>query len=280
MTEAYPTCHHTFNPRRMLTPDESVDDYMEVTAAEQAKLEAADARWVRPEQAFIDIAVAAGLTWNESTGYFEYGVKPYRICDIGQAEALEMLQWRSVGGSAVGMGSLSARCTLSALSYSGYHVLTATRFLCYYNPKIEVLNLGTNLKATIQTSPSTTVFQSDIVNCPKLRAVVGHLYCVFTNNTKFDRLPMLEWLTWSPHAGVNVSVPDSPLLRLDALQQTIKSADTSMSTTTKECIYTVHPDVYAKLAGTDTALSADATAAWQQVMADAAAKNIIFATTN
>ena len=47
---------------------------------------------------------------------------------------------------------------------------------------------------------------------------------------------------------------------------------------------TVHPDVYAKLTGDTTnaaaaALAADVLTQWQQVLADAMAKNISFATT-
>ena len=53
---------------------------------------------------------------------------------------------------------------------------------------------------------------------------------------------------------------------------------------TTEITVTVHPDVYAKLTGDTTnaaaaALTADELARWQEVLAEAAEKQITFATT-
>ena len=77
----------------------------------------------------------------------------------------------------------------------------------------------------------------------------------------------------------NALLPDSSHLSLASMQYLVENA-----TNTKTITVTVHPDVYAKLAGDTTnaaaaALTADVLAQWQQVLADAMAKNISFATT-
>lgn len=77
----------------------------------------------------------------------------------------------------------------------------------------------------------------------------------------------------------NISFVSCPLLSLDSIRYMVtNSANTSAIT------ITVHPDVYAKLTGDTTnaaaaALPSDVLAQWQQVLADAMAKNISFATT-
>lgn len=81
------------------------------------------------------------------------------------------------------------------------------------------------------------------------------------------------------YVGINISLEDSPLISLQSLQNSIA---TSVYTESANTI-TVHPDVYAKLTGDTTndaaaALTEEEAAAWQQIVVDAAAKNISFAT--
>ena len=77
---------------------------------------------------------------------------------------------------------------------------------------------------------------------------------------------------------VDISFADSPLLSLASLQYLVaNAANTAVITVT------VHKDVYAKLTGDTTneaagVLTEEEEAAWQQVLADAVEKNIIFAT--
>lgn len=70
VTQSYPTNYHQFWTRKMLGPDDNIDNYMEVTAAKRKLLEAADVAYVRPPDSFILEATAVGIAWNESTGYF------------------------------------------------------------------------------------------------------------------------------------------------------------------------------------------------------------------
>ena len=118
-------------------------------------------------------------------------------------------------------------------------------------------------------------------SCPNLRRIEC-AYLQIDSATMplqqmFEGCPKLEWVPIRMYVRRDISFADSPLLSLEMWQYLLKWANTD---TAKQATITVHPEVYAKLAGTDTALSAEDAAAWQQVMADAAAKNIIFATTN
>ena len=77
----------------------------------------------------------------------------------------------------------------------------------------------------------------------------------------------------------NISFVSCPLLSFDSLRYMVANAANTAAIT-----ITVHPDVYAKLTGDTTnaaaaALPSDVLAQWQQVLADAMAKNISFATT-
>lgn len=76
----------------------------------------------------------------------------------------------------------------------------------------------------------------------------------------------------------DISFAYSPRLLLDSISYMVTNA-----ANTKAITVTLHPDVYAKLTGDTSnaaaaALDADELAQWQQVCADAAAKNISFAT--
>ena len=95
MTQAKATHFHGFWTRKILAPSESVSDFREVTAAEKAKIEAADAAWERPPQSFIDLfnnreALGGAMPcegYNEETGYFELN----HIKDIDYDEAVAIL---------------------------------------------------------------------------------------------------------------------------------------------------------------------------------------------
>lgn len=100
--------------------------------------------------------------------------------------------------------------------------------------------------------------------CSKLRRIIGNLE--ITNDTRsFNNCPALEEVSFY-HITKNASFADSPLLSLASLQYLVTNAANTSAIT-----ITVHADVYAKL--TD-----EANTEWHQVLIDAAAKNITFAT--
>lgn len=100
-----------------------------------------------------------------------------------------------------------------------------------------------------------------------------------SNNTAgmFDLCAKLQNLTAS-FLHCDISLKDSPLLTRESIVYLVQYASNTAPITV-----TVHPDVYAKLTGDTTnaaaaALSTEEAAQWQQVVTDAAAKNISFAT--
>lgn len=78
----------------------------------------------------------------------------------------------------------------------------------------------------------------------------------------------------------NISFEHSPLLALESVRYLV---DNRLASQTLPITITVHPDVYAKLTGDTTneaaaALTEEELAQWNQVLINAAAKNITFAT--
>ncbi len=94
LTESYPTNFHTFVTKKILVGDDAQDNYKEVTLAEKTKLEDADAKWTEPPKEFIEKWIKYGYVknvhysgYNEHTGYFSLN----GIEDIGYEEADRIL---------------------------------------------------------------------------------------------------------------------------------------------------------------------------------------------
>lgn len=100
---------------------------------------------------------------------------------------------------------------------------------------------------------------------PKLKKIVGTLRIGALEGNNFDQLPLLEEMELDG-LKTNLFLGSSPLLSLHSFQYMITNA-----ANTSPITITVHPDVYAKL--TD-----EANTGWHQVLVDAAARNITFAT--
>lgn len=115
-------------------------------------------------------------------------------------------------------------------------------------------------------------------NCTNLRKVYGlsHLHTNIDSSI-FYGCSKLEYVGIT-NLKSSLNLMCSPLLCAESLRFIVtKAANTSAIT------ITVHADVYAKLTGDTTneaaaALTPEELAQWQQVLTDAAAKNIIFAT--
>lgn len=173
--------------------------------------------------------------------------------------------------------NLSIRTNLPPLLRGGdwgnggyYDANTST--LCAACSEIEVLNLSVRLGnggLVIGNRPNTTT----IGDCPKLRKIIGRIDLGTVNNPKaswgkqpFYNLPeLVEANIYMLGASIDLST--CPKLSLASYQYCIQCGRNMTSPIT----ITVHPDVYAKL--TD-----EANTEWHQVLIDAAAKNITFAT--
>ena len=119
-------------------------------------------------------------------------------------------------------------------------------------------------------------------NCTLLRRI--NVYSI-NNNTQGQNLDSwtgcskLEDISFSAIYRRSFSLKDSPLLSLATMQQIASK----IAAEGEPFTVTVHPDVYAKLIGDTTneaaaALTPEELAQWQQVLTDAVAKNISFAT--
>ncbi len=140
---------------------------------------------------------------------------------------------------------------------------------------IEAANL---LAVTI--SSGTGWARNTFRNCRKLEIINGNMLLGYADSAKetFTNCAALREVRFSIR-GCSVDIHWSPLLSYDSVAYI---ASRSMEQTSPQTI-TVHGDVYAKLTGDTTnaaaaALSPEELAQWQQVLTDAVAKNISFAT--
>lgn len=222
-----------------------------------AAIEAASRQWL------IDQAVAAGATYNTSTGKFSYGPTGYVISDIGDDEMLRMLQCRVVGDGIGGaFNNANIRINLCPMVEYKNNELLPWRQLCTNNNTIQVLRTSMyfNRQFTLASSKA-------ISDCSALRYIEGCFIASLPQHN-FTGLPALEYIWMVIRNGACINLKDSPNLTLECLQNIPSWATKSSATAT----VTVHPTVYAKL--TDTTNTQ-----WHKVLTDALAKNITFATT-
>ena len=127
---------------------------------------------------------------------------------------------------------------------------------------------------TVPVSSLTNTFN----NCTALEEIYGKMHV--TDNMSgavfYGCSNLREITLWSQTA--NFSVADSPLLSLASFQYMLTRTNNNTAIT-----ITVHPDCYAKMTGDTTnaaaaALTEEEAAQWQQLLTDAVAKNITFAT--
>ena len=166
------------------------------------------------------------------------------------------------------------RTVLSPIHTQYVETLDLTRFVCQCQ-NVEILNISTNTAQPFYIGPCDDAFK----NCLSLREV--HPSLIFTklssygqNAIPFRGCSSLEHLF--AEFRVDAYLQDCPKLSLASVEYIASHSSAGVTVT-------VHPDVYAKLTGDTTnaaaaALSADELAQWQEVLGQAVAKNISFAT--
>lgn len=270
ITQSAPTNFHTFHTRLQLTPGTSASDWREVTAAERAKIEAADAKWVRPPQSFIDrwnelcnfnvnlspwgIKETIGRVgkYNESTGYCELN----GITNIDYTEALRIRSYwigRKIPDPK-GLYYQMPERTLLPLNFSNGSAVSA-----YW-----LFNSCNNLEeVTILLAPSSDI-RGIFSNCKKLRKINGIIYPysetelggAFINCYELEEVRVFNLCR-------NISFADSPKLSLESISYMINKS--FFGKQPSPITITLHPEAYARL--TD------------ELIAAAAEKQITFATT-
>lgn len=276
LTESYPTNFHHRYTRKILTANESISDFKEVTAQEWEAIQAADARYERPSQWLID-------TFNlDRNGAFveERGMFRLHGLWLTPQEAYDTAVYgNKVTGNADFQGYSSSRLIRTNLTPvnagSGLYCRTYEGlFTNQSNLEVAVLTSLDNLNGTRWNMPGivTTGLMWNMFNgCTKLHTIIGYIYMVYAGNSTtnaFSGCVNLENVIFN-RIRSNLDLRDCGKLSLESLRQSIKYADNNTAPSAVQI--TVHPDVYAKL--TD-----ETNADWNQVLLDAAAKNIVFTT--
>ncbi len=265
ITQSYPTNFHQFYRRKMLTADEKIEDFREVTDAEKTALETADAQWEEPERLFINqwnaLCETYG-TYNEETGFFELN----GLTDIAYEEALLIYKksviYSSTYKSLYAHKSLHMRTLLPIITFGSNEDLDAMFQYSYKLVTIRLISGYTSLSIKLST------FQSIFYNCFDLREVYG----IFDVST-YKHTEIKPCVGCKSLEGIyifnlknDLNIADSPLLRIDCLEYIINNA-----INTSPITITVHPDIFAKITDEENA-------EWHPLLALAQEKNITFAT--
>ena len=245
ITQAAPTNFHQFWKQKILTGTETPEDFRGVTDKEKAALEQSDAKWEKPSEDFIAQMAALGVTWNADTGFFELNT----LVDIGYREMINIYQQS--------LPYISRRL-MKGNAYNSYNMTSVRTFLpmslhmatldIAYNRALEVL------KFTTCFGPEFNWYWNNA-----LRKIIGAITAI--GNLNLNPLPALEEVTVKLiNTTKTVSLQGSPNLSLASLQYMVDNANGVISATV-----TLHPDAYARLT--------------EELIAAAAEKNIVFATT-
>lgn len=239
--------------------DLSISAFNELSLTDMAK-----------KRLFIDMwNKAAGFygTYNAETGCFELN----GLTDITYDEAMNIFRTGIQHNSLPDINSMysymNIRTNLHLFNYNLLNIKIHSLFSHCQN--LEVANVG------LIASNAYGAFR----DCPKLKKILGPLSLQYkpVNDYMFLNCMALEEVQIQ-YLRTNISFSDSPLLSLISLKYMVQWGGTTSPIT-----ITVHPDVYAKLTGDATnevagALTAEELAQWQQLVTDAAAKQISFAT--
>lgn len=243
ITQSAPTNFHHFWRQKILGPDESIDDFREVSETEKRQLLDSDAKWIEPSEEFILHWKRKGgpkhlSDYNKETGY----LKLYDIDDISLSEAM-MIDMVSVTPY-VARGDMKAayapingelvRLRPRALFPIGLRMAMCENMF-YRNYFIQVLGFdGPHGIATV--SGGDNMFS----NCTSLRRIEGMLQIIKGDDTFYGCLSLEEVRLRS--LAIDVSFEYSPKLSIASIQYMIENrSDTNQIT------ITLHPEAYARV---------------------------------
>ena len=258
ITQSAPTNFHRFWPRKILAEGETADDYREVTPAEKASIEAADAKWVEPSEELLAETATAGIAYNPKTGYFELNT----LTDITTEQIRLILLYiqrppYNVFASNHSRNLLRTNLWLaSGQSTSDEPVSLKQIFLGW--SAAEVINLNNGL--TEETYSTRINGTGTFKNCTKLIRILGPFRFypapdaqAFLNCTQLRSFPLRD-------VAYDIDLHYSPNIDLDTLIYMVTYAINKSPIT-----ITLHPDAHARLT--------------EELIAQAAEKQITFATT-
>lgn len=291
MTEAFPTNFHSFLTRKILTTAEEAAQWMEVSATEKAKLEAADAAWVHPEQAVIDMwnrrCVVRGVRYgqyNEKTGFGELNglkdITAQQMIDIMQVPNLHFAGETSQVNLSACQG-LRVRTIVPPYMDSTAKIygnqlfklsdsLEVIRFHSYYTFYESLID-----SRSIQVTNSRQMFLGcyalkrveTVLEMPPSDGVSVHFYNSGVSNLEYARIKGI--------VQPLMLFGGTPRVGIDSLRFAVDNA-----VNTADIYIAVHADVYAALQGTAPAypFNGGSREEWIQLLADAAERRISFST--
>lgn len=290
-TQAKPTNFHQFWAQKVLLENETVADFKEVTAAERAAIETADAEWTRPPQSFIDAWNNACVDprtkravgqYNESTGYFELN----GLTDITYQQAMDIYRYTSdafFGNVTTGSNNTYGYAKFRTnLPPNGVAHALEIYAMFYHNERLEVVRLPQYYSDGVHLHART---RGAFYCCYKLKEIINvmlapqHVSDAYTWSDTFWKCPELETV-WIKNLYGNISFPHSSLISSDSISFLVENRTTAHNDV---ITVTVHADTFAKLTGdtTNPAVTAHTPAElaqWQQILTAATAKNISFTT--
>ena len=256
ITQSTPTNFHQFYTQKILTPNENIEDYREVTASERTALEKSDAAWEEPPQGFIDECETAGAVYNRSTGFFELnGLTDLTYKSMRAVMHHSVVRANSVKGlyAHKSIPSSVCRTLLTTITFGHREDYSAMYQFC---SGLETIRIECGYGKDVAVSVSNLYYFCG--GCYSLREVYG-VFSLQTANaqTPTDGTPNLEgFYIKNLHGDLKM---DAPKWRLDCIEYAVANA-----TNTGSITITLHPAAYARL--TD------------ELIAAAAEKNITFAT--
>lgn len=224
-----------------------------------------DANWKRCRTPLTPLFENAGAKFNDETGYYEMN----ELKDLTEYDCIKMYAYykpNAIMTSYSGMWqSSSIRTNFPIPSPDVPYEWTFAYRGCNY---LEIA------KPSRQSSLLVKTFNTALQNCTKLRKVLTIITC-FNNETNINfNLPLLEYYKIKA-IQANASLI-SPKINYESVRYWIDNA-----LNISEITITVHPITYGYLTGTiePTEQVGGTTEEWQQIVTDAQAKQISFATT-
>ena len=269
ITQSRPTYFHTFSTRKILAGDEKIEDFMEVTPAQQANILEHDASFVRPPRLFIaqwNAACGKYGRYNPETGYFELN----GLTDITYEEAI-LIYSKWSNSNLIREQYLGAKIRTN-IPQPLRDVVNAEN--AFYGSSIEVVNLTYTSPGWVRCSLQNGIFR----RCQHLKRIITPLENPGQGSIDFENCRSLEEVRIKNSQPKDLYLSACSKLSFDSVDYIIRNG------TSKGFTVHVHKDVYAKLTGDTTnaaaaALTEEELAQWQQLLVDAAEKQITFATT-
>ena len=269
ITQSKPTYFHTFSTRKILVGDEKIEDFMEVTPAQQANILEHDASFVRPPRLFIaqwNAACGKYGQYNPDTDYFELN----GLTDITYEEAI-LIYSKWSNSNLIREQYLGAKIRTN-IPQPLRDVVNAEN--AFYGSSIEVVNLTYTSPGWVRCSLQNGIFR----RCQHLKRIITPLENPGQGSIDFENCRSLEEVRIKNSQPKDLYLSACSKLSFDSVDYIIRNG------TSKGFTVHVHKDVYAKLTGDTTnaaaaALTEEELAQWQQLLVDAAEKQITFATT-